>query len=113
MADYFFNQKDAKSELRNFFKKQKAKLTSFGSTVNQTFEASVFAKVIKWYQQKGYEVTIHNPKVNGKQIFRLKFSTRGAPDRYSYATITLKERTIQLRHQLRVATFSFSKTQKN
>jgi len=113
MADYYFDQKQAKRQLRNFFRSQKAGLTSFGSTVNQTFEAHVFAKVIQWYQQKGYQVTINNPRVNGRAVFRLKFSTRGAPNKYSYATISLNERTIQLRHQLRVSTFSHRRKQKN
>lgn len=113
MADYYFNQKEAKTQLRRFFKKQKANLSSFGSTVNQTFEASVFAKVIQWYRENGYDIKIINPIVNGKSIFRLKFSTRGAPKKYSYAEITLGKRTIQLRHQLRVSTSSHRPNQQN
>jgi hypothetical protein len=47
-----------------------------------------------------------NPKVNGKKTFRLKFSTRGAPSKYSYAEITNNGQTVQLRHQLRISTSS-------
>lgn len=103
---YLFDQKQTQKQLKAFFKKQKPKLNSFGSTVNQTFEAYVFAKVIQWYQNNGYTIKLINPKVNGRQFFRLKFSTRGAPNKYSYAEMTLNGTTIQLRHQLRISTLS-------
>lgn len=106
MANYLFDQKQTQKQLRSFFTTHKPKLNSFGSTVNQTFEAYVFAKVIQWYIKAGHTVKMINPKVNGKKIFRLKFSTRGAPNKYSYAEISLNGNTIQLRHQLRISTAS-------
>jgi hypothetical protein len=106
MPNYLFDQKQTQKQLKSFFTKQKPKLNSFGSTVNQTFEAYVFAKVIQWYTNAGYTVTMVNPKVNGKKTFRLKFSTRGAPNKYSYAEISLNGNTVQLRHQLRISTAS-------
>jgi len=106
MANYLFDQKQVQKQLKDFFQKQKPKLNSFGSTVNQTFEAYVFAKVIQWYQNAGYSIKMVNPKVNGKKVFKLKFSTRGAPKKYSYAEMTLKGSIIQLRHQLRISTAS-------
>lgn len=106
MANYLFDQKQTQKQLKSFFTKQKPKLNSFGSTVNQTFEAYVFAKVIQWYTNAGHKVTMINPKVNGKKTLRLKFSTRGAPNKYSYADIDLNGQKIQLRHQLRISTAS-------
>ena len=108
MADYLFDQAKTQVELQNFFNANKAKLSSFGNFVNQTFEAFAFAKVIEWYQDKGYVTTIVNPKVNGVETFRLKFSTRGTPNKFSYAVMTLNNEAIQIRHQLRVSTASNS-----
>lgn len=106
MADFLFNQEDAQNELQKYFENNKAELTSFGNFVNQTFEAYAFAKVIKWYQNKGYTSKIISPIVNGTETFRLKFSTRGNPNKFSYAKMTLNDETIQIRHQLRVSTTS-------
>lgn len=106
MADYLFNQAKAQQELQIFFNAHKPQLSSFGNFVNQTFEAYAFAKVIEWYQDKGYSTKIINPKVKGVEVFRLKFSTRGTPNKFSYAEMTLGDETIQIRHQLRVSTTS-------
>jgi hypothetical protein len=99
MANYLFDQAKTQVELQNFFDAHKAKLSSFGNFVNQTFEAFAFAKVIEWYQDKGYTTEIINPKINGIETFRLKFSTRGTPNKFSYAVMTLGDETIQIRHQ--------------
>ncbi|TPD67281.1 hypothetical protein [Flavobacterium microcysteis] len=106
MADYLFDQKKTKDELRVFFKTEKAKLNDFGSAVNQTFEAYVFAKVIEHYKELGCKVKIINPKVNGESVFKLKFSTRGAPSKYSYALVEFDDYKFQVRHQLRISTKS-------
>jgi len=106
MANYLFDQKKTKDDLRDFFKNEKAKLKDFGSAVNQTFEAYVFAKAIEHYKTLGFYVSIMNPKVDGKPVFKLKFSTRGAPSKYSYALITYEDYTFQIRHQLRISTKS-------
>lgn len=102
---FFFDQKKAQSDLLNFFKKEKVNVNSFGSKVNQTFEAEVFAKVIKKYRSGGWTVTLVNPIIYGKPEFRLKFNTRGAPVHYSYATCRNSDgRECQIRHGLRVQT---------
>ena len=113
MANFLFDQKHTQKQLKSFFTKQRPKLNSFGSTVNQTFEAYVFAKVIGWYTNAGHTVKMINPKVNGKKAFRLKFSTRGAPSKYSYAEISLNGQTVQLRHQLRISTASHNPAMRN
>lgn len=105
MSDFLFDQKQAKKELASFFKKEKARINSFGSTVNQTFEAHIFALVIKWYQKRNWNVQLVNPiGPYGKGEFRLKFSTRGAPKGYSYARCFNGNESCQIRHQLRVST---------
>lgn len=111
MAEYLFNQEVAKKNLHNFFKNEKAKLNSFGNAVNQTFEAFVFAKVIEHYKTEGYNVKIINPKVDGKLVFKLKFSTRGAPNKYSYAILETAGQKLQLRHQLRISTVAHKRRQ--
>lgn len=111
MVEYLFNQEQAKKNLHDFFKNEKAKLNSFGNAVNQTFEAYVFAKVIEHYKGEGCNVKIINPKIDGKPVFKLKFSTRGAPNKYSYAIIEMEEQTLQLRHQLRISTLAHKERQ--
>lgn len=101
---YLFDQVATKKALKHFFKNEKPKISSFGSTVNQTFEASVFADCIKKYQTNKWVVAIKNPVINKRQAFRLKFSTRGAPSGYSYALCEKGAEECQIRHGLRVST---------
>lgn len=99
---YDFNQSEAQQQLNNFFKGNRSKLNSFGKTVNQTFEAYVFAEVIKWYKSRGWSVKIINPKIGEKEYFYLKFNTRGKPSNYSYALCQKDSEQCQIRHNLRV-----------
>jgi len=107
MAEYLFNQALVKTQLKDFFESEKATINNFGSTVNQTFEAQVFANVIKWYKDNGWTVNIINPFRNGEQVFTLKFNTRGAPGNYSYARCMKDEKSCQIRHGLRTHTKSY------
>jgi hypothetical protein len=90
-------------EIDKFFTGYKKQISQFGSTVNQTFEAFVFASLVHYYQSNGWSVTLENP-ASGTQIVKLKFSTRGRPSQYTYALCSNGEQTIQIRHGLRVAT---------
>lgn len=107
MADYLFNQAIVKSQLKDFFENQKATISNFGTTVNQTFEANVFANVIKWYRKNGWTVNIISPIKNGRPTFILKFNTRGAPVNYSYAICSKGINNCQIRHGLRTHTKSY------
>ena len=98
--NYYFNQNKAKRELETYFRKNKVNLSSFGTRVNQTFEAYVFAKVIEHYKKRKWNVRIINPK--GSNRLRLKFSTRGEPQNFSYCLAEKDGKEIQIRHQLRV-----------
>lgn len=110
--NYLFDQAKTKNVLKNFFINEKASINSFGSTVNQTFEASVFANVIKWYKRNGYTINIINPIINGKPTFKLKFNTRGAPSNYSYAHCEKNGICCQIRHGLRTHTKSYNPNNK-
>jgi hypothetical protein len=101
-----FDQAATKADLRQFFSQRKTDLRTFGSTVNQTFEAFTFASVIDWYKKRGWQITIINPidRQTKAPRFRLKFSTRGEPKNFSYAVAQRKKKTVHIRHQLRVAT---------
>jgi hypothetical protein len=102
---YLFDQELAKKDLNEFFSTNGALVNSFGSTVNQTFEAFVFASCIKWYKNKGWKVDIINPKEGRyKNKFQLKFNTRGAPAHYSYARCIKNNEIKQIHHGLRVNT---------
>jgi hypothetical protein len=106
MGKWTFDQAATRRDLNAFFKDRKSDLQSFGSTVNQTFEAFVFASVMQWYRDRKWKVVIINPinKRTKKEEFRLKFSTRGEPMNFSFAIATKSKTTVQIRHQLRVAT---------
>ncbi|MFA6256807.1 MAG: hypothetical protein WCT29_00675 [Candidatus Paceibacterota bacterium] len=105
--NYLFDKKEAEVKLKRFFANEKPRLRTFGNVVNQVFEAYTFASTIKWYQSNEWLVHIINPKVKSKGIFRLKFSTMGAPNKYSYAICEKGEKKCQIRHQLRVTTESY------
>jgi len=97
-----------RTRLSGFFADQKTQIGTFGSRVNQVFEAFVFAQVVAWYKDAKWSVAIVNPSDDsGKSVpLRLKFSTRGRPDNYSYAECRKRNDEVQVRHQLRVATRS-------
>ncbi len=91
--------------LVGFFKEQSAEIREFGQTVNQAFEAFVFSSVVRWYIQNGWKTELINPPGSGTELVKLKFNTRGRPSNYTYARAEKDGERIQIRHQLRVATF--------
>lgn len=104
-SKYYFNQKETKELLSRFFKQEKASINSFGRSVNQTFEAYVLASVIEWYRRSGWVIKFEMPRnSNGRQYFKLKFSTRGAPKKYTYIVCEKENEVLQIHHQLRVET---------
>jgi hypothetical protein len=112
MSGAWIDQEALKLRLADFFTLNKASLSTFGNTVNQTFEVFVFAAVISWYRQRGWKVNFVHP--NGKknhEALRLKFSTRGRPAGYTHASCRKGRRKVQVRHQLRVATRAYIESQ--
>lgn len=110
MPDAWINVGELTPRLNEFFTNNRSDLTRFGSTINQTFEAYVLAQTIAWFKSHpGWEVEIVSPlNEEGAPNFRLKFSTRGRPEGYTYVRCTnAMGEAIQIRHQLRVATRSY------
>lgn len=107
MDKEWIDQNRIKRNLAKFFKENKDDLSKFGLTVNQTFEAFVFVSVARWYLRQGWDVKIVNPKDNShiSGYARLKFNTRGRPDNYTYFVCKKGNQEIQIRHQLRIATY--------
>ena len=103
MARLWIDRDLVGQQLSNFFDKNKQDLSHFGNTVNQTFEAFVFATVVKWYANNGWKVEFKHPKSNKNRV-SLKFSTRGRPNNYTYVLCSKDNEKIQIRHQIRVAT---------
>jgi hypothetical protein len=103
MARLWIDNRTLKSQLATFFSSNKKDLSDFGNTVNQTFEAFVFASVVQWYARNGWAIEFKHPKRSQRTV-KLKFSTRGRPDNYTYAICTSRNQKIQIRHQIRVAT---------
>jgi hypothetical protein len=119
LAEKFWIDRPALAgELDTFFDQKKPDLQRFGSTINQVFEAFVFAQMIAWHQKDGWNCTfVHPPRATAAPIrtpppnppqpepLRLKFSTRGRPSNYSYALCEKGTVRRQVRHGLRVKTF--------
>lgn len=94
-----------KKNISSFFSLNRSSISDFGSTVNQCFEAFVFVSLVNWYASSGWAIEFKHP--SGKpSVARLKYSTRGRPDNYTYAVCKKGRRCIQIRHGLRVATKS-------
>lgn len=110
MAGLLIDREDIQKQVAQFFSEKKNEIRDFGKTVNQTFEAFVFASVVKWYSQNGWRVEFINPEANSTYV-KLKFNTRGRPKLYSYVVCTKEEQKIQIRHSLRVATKHFRQDQ--
>ncbi len=107
MARPWINQTALKSTLAGFFRDNKAEVTHFGNTVNQCFEAYVFASMVNWYREQGWDVRFEHPDGEAKMA-RLKFSTRGKPNKYTFAVCSKSGLRVQVRHSLRVATQHFT-----
>lgn len=109
MSKVWIDQAAIRQNLSKFFQEKKDDFTKFGRTVNQTFEAFVFVSVVQWYASRGWEIEVVNAKQEeGTQEFvRLKFSTRGRPDNYTYFICKKGDVEVHIRHQLRVATRSY------
>jgi hypothetical protein len=107
MAKPWIDQAALKERLSAFFTSRKDYVTRFGSTVNQTFEAFVFAALVAWYKKNDWRPIIIHPtgESSSDQPISLKFSTRGKPSNYSYVSCKKEGREIHIRHQLRVATY--------
>jgi hypothetical protein len=103
MTNPWIETDEVKKKLADFFTAYKSQIQDFGSTVNQTFEAFVFASLVKWYTNNGWHVEFKHPKPNSNYV-KLKFSTRGQPSLYTYALCTKRNQKVQVRHGLRVAT---------
>lgn len=109
MAAPWVEVEQVKEQLSSFFASNHAEVAAFGSTVNQTFEAFVFASLIQRYRDENWQVEIVRPirDSEGKPIaVRLKFNTNGRPGGYSFARCVAPDGTVQVdvRHQLRVQT---------
>jgi hypothetical protein len=103
MANPWIEIGKVQTRLTKFFSENKSEIQDFGSTVNQTFEAFVFASTVRWYVDRGWNVEFKNPQSNSNLV-KLKFSTLGRPSLYTYAICTKGNQSIQIRHGLRVGT---------
>ncbi|WCL50682.1 hypothetical protein [Leptospira sp. GIMC2001] len=104
---YDFDQNEIKKKLTSYFRNNKANINKFGNRVNQTFEAYVFADTISRYRKNNWNIEIINPtQKKGIKIFKLKFSTNGLPNNYSYARCEKGRQKCQIRHQLRIRTYA-------
>ncbi|MES2638088.1 MAG: hypothetical protein V4850_01340 [Myxococcota bacterium] len=106
MAEPWVDQAETKKRLVSFFSAASKELHLFGATVNQTFEAHVFAGLISHYAELGWKTKLVHPgkKADGSAVVRLKFSTRGKPSGYTHAVCEKGSTRVQIRHQLRVFT---------
>ena len=84
MAKLWINTSSIRQQIGGFFIANKSDMTQFGSTVNQTFEAFVFASLVNWYSTNNWKVEFKHPTSNSN-VVKLKYSTRGRPSRYTYA----------------------------
>src|ERR1700722_18421574 len=100
------NQERLKARLSRFFIQNRDSLGAFGRTVNQTFEAFVLAATAAWYQENDWNVQFIHPKSKDGSVkpLRLKFSTRGRPENYTFISCQKGKDSRHIRHQLRVAT---------
>jgi hypothetical protein len=93
-----------KKDLGKFFEEKRPELYAFGRTVNQVFEAFVFASVATWYRERGWTIEFVHPRRHVSKHLRLKFNTRGKPSNYSFIRCSKEQREVHIRHQIRVAT---------
>ncbi len=103
MASPWIDTVRLKRQLTRFFSGNKSDIEDFGRTVNQTFEAFVYASVVNWYASRRWKIEFKHPQA-GTSYVKLKYNTRGRPGLYTYAICTKGRQRIQIRHSIRVAT---------
>lgn len=101
MEKVWIDQERTRRFLSQFFDSKQKDLKIFGNTVNQTFEAFVFASVINWYRKRNWNIQFQHPKKSGGMV-RLKYSTRGRPDNFTYAKAVKGKKKIEIRHNIRI-----------
>ena len=72
-----FDADATKEALARFFGKNHQKLSSYGSTVNQVFEAFVFSKIVERYRSEGWGVALQHPGGRAESPVRLSLITFG------------------------------------
>jgi hypothetical protein len=102
MSALWVDQDKVRTSLASFFRAERQRVIAFGQTVNQTFEAFVFASVVNWYKEHGWQVELIHP--TGENSVKLKFNTRGRPSGYTFARCRKHGIELHIRHNLRVAT---------
>ncbi len=101
MEKVWIDQERIRRSLAQFFEYKQNDLKIFGNTINQTFEAFVFASVINWYRKRNWDIQFQHPKKSGGMV-RLKYSTRGRPDNYTYVEAVKGKKKIEIRHNIRI-----------
>jgi hypothetical protein len=109
MARPWIEVEPLRRSLSSFFESERESLSIFGRTVNQVFEAFVFASLIQWYRNGGWHISVENPPGpdGNARVLRLKFSTRGRPAGYTFVKCTRNSTEVRIHHQLRVATRAY------
>jgi len=103
MSKLWVDTSSIRKKIGDFFFDNKSEITQFGSTVNQTFEAFVFASLVNWYSNNKWKVIFKHPNAKSN-VVKLKYSTQGRPSLYTYALCTKANEKVQVRHSLRIAT---------
>jgi len=108
MPEVFIKLDQLRTRLLQFFKDNETDARDFGNTVNQVFEAFVFASTAAWYGERGWDTEFVHPDgtVGGGKAIHLKYTARAKPSGYSYVRCLKNGNEIHIRHQLRVATRS-------
>lgn len=99
MANPFKDKLELEEEIATFLKKHKSFISNQGNRISDFFEMCCYNYVVKYYQSKGYDISVQN-LINNQ--FKYKLSTKGYPKNFSFFKIS---KTINVNSQNQIVEF--------
>jgi len=104
----FKKVEEFEEEINLFLRKHKSFLSDQGKRISDYFEMSCYNKLVRYYENQGFEIRIQNLQANK---FKYKLSPNGYPENFSYFeicwvidkfAISQKEYVFEVHHNLTV-----------
>jgi hypothetical protein len=85
MTEYKQKKLQFKSELNAFLDNNRGRININSKRLCHFFELACYCRVLRYYQQQGFTLTILPEK--NRKVFRFKATTQGTPNKYSFFRI--------------------------
>lgn len=98
MANPFKDIKELTRDIETYLRKNRSAIYNNGQRISDFFEMACYNNVVRFYENKGYEIRVKNLKRNK---FYYKCTTAGNPDNYSYFEIIKRQGQLNFKYEIR------------